>query len=169
MWCADNGINQSYFKSTTPVLIVCDVNDIILPFSIVPIKEDNKSLNLPTLTDNPLEKIKYVPGFTSIVSDWGFIGDSLSSGELGGYRDGELVLTDVYKYSWGQRLSALCGTKGYNYSNGGQTAKGWVKQTAAVYNDDIHGVGGGSWSNCKTERKDAYIIALGENDVAMIK
>ena len=45
---------------------------------------------LPLLKDNPLLKVRYDGGMARIFQNWGFIGDSLNSGEMYGYQTDEL-------------------------------------------------------------------------------
>ena len=96
-----------------------------------------------------------VPGYTAIIRSWGFIGDSLCSGEMECYEGSVKKFIDMYEYSWGQQICRLCGSEGYNYSSGGQTAKGWINSS-----------GERAWAKAKTTPHQAYIIALGVNDAA---
>lgn len=111
--------------------------------------------------ENPLAKIvRGNPGWCSIIHKWGFIGDSLCSGEHEYIRsDGNRGYNDNYAYSWGQRMvAAIGGAEGENYSQGGETAKGWIDhfwEHPCNRNADI---------DAKVNPKQAYIIALGEND-----
>lgn len=93
---------------------------------------------------------------TSIIRSWGFIGDSLSSGEMECYAPGQekVSYVDMYEYSWGQQLCRLTGSEGWNFSNGGQTAQGWLA--------DLKSERG--WGYAQSHPKQAYIIALGAND-----
>ena len=125
--------------------------------------------HLRTTDENPMDIIRFDVGLSGIIHDWGFIGDSLCSGEIEYYKsDGKMYRTDMYQFSWGQRLCRHCGTEGYNFSNGGQTAKGWIE--AGVVRDETYegGVGGGGWQYAKLHPKQAYIIALGVNDMTEI-
>ena len=114
---------------------------------------------MPSLKSNPLGKIIRSAGFGSILEDVGFIGDSLCSGELEIHSGGTTHFVDFYDISWGQRLCKLLGIEGFNFSSGGQTAKGWCT---------------GSWSRAwggdgaSTNLKKAYIIGMGVNDSARI-
>lgn len=94
--------------------------------------------------------------FASIFRSWGFIGDSLCSGEMECYGEGEdfIRFVDMYEYSWGQQLCRLTGSEGWNFSHGGQTAHGWL--------NEMEGERG--WGYAKTHPKQAYIIAMGVND-----
>ncbi|OUP26218.1 hypothetical protein B5F25_20700, partial [Bacteroides sp. An19] len=81
---------------------------------------------IPSINDNPINHILRVPGYTAIFRDWGFIGDSLCSGEFECYDGSTKKYIDKYEYSWGQQICRLCGADGYNFSQGGQTVKGWI-------------------------------------------
>jgi hypothetical protein len=108
----------------------------------------------------PLQHIKKEAGFASIFLKWGFIGDSLSSGAMDCYNSGVHVTPpdcDFYDYSWGQYMCRLCGTQGYNFSVGGQTAHGWIIETGE------RGWGNGT-VGASANPKLAYTIALGTND-----
>ena len=111
--------------------------------------------------ENPIATISHDPGFLSIFHHWGFIGDSLSSGELesrstdGKERRG---WHDMYEDSWGQRICAATGTEGENYSQGGETTFGWIEH---FWNNPKNG---NNNIDAKAHPKQAYIIALGEND-----
>ena len=108
--------------------------------------------------------LRQEPGFCGIFHDWGFIGDSLSSGEFEcADSTGKKVYYDAYEYSWGQRMCAYSGTRGDNYSQGGEMAKRWVERfwdNPKNKNGDI---------DAKRSPKQAYIIALGANDSKKIK
>lgn len=98
-------------------------------------------------------------GLSTIFHTWGFIGDSLSSGEHEYYdAGGGKHYVDLYEYSWGQRICAATGAKGDNYGQGGETAGGWLEHfwdKVANRNGNI---------DAKASPKQAYIIALGVND-----
>lgn len=125
--------------------------------------------NLHDISDNPLRILKRDCGYASITHDWGFVGDSLSSGEMECYdENGDLVPVpecDFYDYSWGQRLCKLCGVEGYNFSYGGQTARGWI---TGYRGEEVETYPERCWKNgsggAVTNIKQAYIIALGVND-----
>ena len=110
-------------------------------------------------SDNPIAVINQAPGFCSIFHSWGFIGDSLCSGEHESRDEqGKKGYHDYYDYSWGQRICALTGTKGDNYSQGGETTNGWIRNfwdNPRNRNNNI---------DAKASPKQAYIIALGVND-----
>lgn len=110
--------------------------------------------NIPSLLETPFEHNFRVPGYTAIIRSWGFIGDSLCSGEMECFEGETRKFVDMYEYSWGQQICRLCGSEGYNYSNGGQTAQGWI------YSQER------GWGKAKTNPHQAYIIALGVNDAS---
>ena len=111
--------------------------------------------------ENPIATVSQQPGWCSIIHRWGFIGDSLCSGEHEYCRaDGSRVWDDIYEYSWGQRMIAAIGGSavGYNFSQGGETAKGWIDHFwdyPMNRNADIR---------AKSHLCQAYIVALGCND-----
>lgn len=94
-------------------------------------------------------------GFCGIFRTIGCIGDSLSSGEHESMTtDGKRGYHDFYDYSWGQYLARMCGSQVYNFSKGGMTAQEYCDSFA----DER-----GYWD--QSLACQAYIIALGENDV----
>lgn len=99
------------------------------------------------------------PGLCGIFHTWGFVGDSLCSGELESVeKDGKNGYNDIYDYSWGQRMCAYMGVTGDNYSVGGETAEGWIRHfwnNPKNRNNNI---------DAKADPKQAYIIALMAND-----
>ena len=104
--------------------------------------------------EKPLDRIVTDGGFCSIFRTIACIGDSLSSGELEAIRkDGSKYYPDFYEYSWGQFIARSSGSKVYNFSRGGMTAK-WYMESYAEEN--------GFWDLEK--RCQCYIIALGVND-----
>ena len=106
--------------------------------------------------ENPLAEIKQTPGLAGIFQTWGFIGDSLSSGEHEYTRkDGRKGYDE---YSWGQRMCALMGARGDNYSKGGETAKGWIDHFWDNPNNGNNNI------DAKADPKQAYIMALCIND-----
>ena len=119
------------------------------------------AITLPALAqENPIAQIFQNPGWCTLIHRWGFIGDSLCSGEHEYAReDGTKVWHDVFEYSWGQRIvAAVGGAVGYNFSQGGETAKGWIEHFwdyPMNRNADI---------SAKAHPCQAYIMALGCND-----
>lgn len=113
--------------------------------NIVYVDESNKIVRLNTM-----------PSLVSIIHNWGFVGGSTSSGEMEYTEGGATKYTDIYEYSIGQRLCALNGVQGYNFSSGGQYAKGWC-----------NGTGVRTWENAQKSDnlKQSYVIDLGANDV----
>lgn len=65
---------------------------------------------------------------------------------------------DNYDISWGQFLCRLCGSEGYNYSIGGRQAKTFINGTT---DRDLGQL-------LKDTQKQAYTIALGQNDYGYI-
>lgn len=105
--------------------------------------------------EKPLDRIVTDGGFCGIFRTIACIGDSLSSGELESIGpDGVKRYHDFYDYSWGQFIGRACGSKVYNFSQGGMTAKTYMEGFAEVK---------GFWDRNKLAQ--AYIIALGVNDV----
>lgn len=83
------------------------------------------------------------------------VGDSLSSGEFESVdENGTMHWHDLYEYSWGQYIARHTGSKVYNFSRGGMTAKEYVESFAE---------NNGFWDEEK--KTQAYIIALGVNDI----
>lgn len=107
--------------------------------------------------EKPLEHLVTDGGFCSIFRTMGVVGDSLSSGEFESQNEnGEKGYHDYFEYSWGQYIARAAGLKVYNFSRGGMTAKEYCKSFAEE-ND--------YWNPEK--RCQAYIIALGVNDITL--
>ncbi len=105
--------------------------------------------------EKPLDNIKPTCGFAGIFKEVGVIGDSLSAGEFESRgRDGNILYHDMYEYSWPAVLERLTGTVYRNYSRGGMTAKEYYESWAGE---------NGFW-----QWNQAYIIALGNNDVFVV-
>ena len=105
--------------------------------------------------EKPLDRIVTDGGFCAIFRSIACIGDSLASGELESKReDGTRGFHDFYDYFWGQFMGRSCGSRVYNFSRGGMTAKEYVETFA-----DLHGY----WGRDKLAQ--AYVIALGVNDI----
>ena len=106
--------------------------------------------------EKPLDRMVMDGGFCSIFRTIACIGDSLSSGEFESVgEDGTKRYHDFYEYSWGQFLGRACGSKVYNFSQGGMTAKDYIEFFADK---------NGFWGRDKLAQ--AYIIALGVNDIS---
>lgn len=107
------------------------------------------------VNEKPLDRMVTDGGFCGIFRTIGCIGDSLSSGEFESVKDdGTKAYHDFYDYSWGQYIGRSCGSKVYNFSRGGMTAKQFVEtfgQKCKVWDEE--------------NRCQMYIIALGVNDV----
>ncbi len=106
--------------------------------------------------EKPLDRLVTDGGFVGIFRTIACIGDSLASGEfeLVEEKTGEKMYLDRYDYSWGQFLGRMAGSKVYNFSRGGMTAKEYVDSFANRQ---------GFWNPAL--RADAYIMALGVNDL----
>ena len=107
--------------------------------------------------ERPLDRIVDDGGFASLFRTFACVGDSLSSGEfetLDG--KGGRSYHDLFEYSWGQYMARAMGSKAYNFSRGGMTAKVYMESFA----DDM-----GFWARDKACQ--AYIMALGANDISM--
>lgn len=109
--------------------------------------------------EKPLENILENGGFTGIFRTIGCIGDSLSSGEFESRdEEGNAGFHDLYEYSWGQFMARDIGSTVYNFSKGGMTAHCYMNEFA----DE-----NGFWDEDRLCQ--AYIIALGSNDMYMEK
>ncbi len=124
--------------------------------------------------NDPINKISESLGFASMFEDWGFIGDSLTSGYIAVDNVGAesplkseglgSIGRNIYRMSWGQILCRMCGTKGTNFSLGGATTASWLSQfangaTNVGYNSD-----GTIGVNFLSQKKSVYTICLGTND-----
>lgn len=105
--------------------------------------------------ERPLDNLVSDGGYTAIFRTICCIGDSLSSGEFEAMgEDGNHTYHDMFEYSWGQYIARMCGSRVYNFSRGGMTAKEYC-ETFADAND--------FWN--PQYASQAYIIALGVNDI----
>ncbi|MBO7405913.1 MAG: SGNH/GDSL hydrolase family protein [Clostridia bacterium] len=105
--------------------------------------------------ERPLDHIKPDGGFTGIFRTIACVGDSLSSGEFESTNaEGGKGYHDLFEYSWGQYIARAAGTKVYNFSRGGMTAKEYLEGW---------GEANGVWDPAKAAQ--AYIFALGVNDL----
>ena len=112
-----------------------------------------KFMALPS--GDPLDELRPNGGFCGIFRTIGCIGDSLSSGEFESLdEEGNKGYHDEYEYSWGQYLARLTGSKVYNFSRGGMSAREYCESFAEA-ND--------FWNPDKLCQ--AYIIAMGVNDL----
>ncbi len=106
--------------------------------------------------ERPLESIPVNGGFCGILRKIACVGDSLSSGEFEAINEqGEKTYHDMFDYSWGQFMARMCGLTVYNFSRGGMTAHEYC-ESFAQSND--------FWN--KDKASNAYIIALGVNDIS---
>lgn len=102
--------------------------------------------------------IKHKPLY-GIFHHWGFVGDSLMSGELAQTGDYQ----DRYAYSWAQRLVAMIGqAEGTNWSKGGLKTADWL--STYWTNHESGWTYEGRESKVNADKKQAYVICLGTND-----
>lgn len=73
--------------------------------------------------EKPLDNIPPDGGYTAIFRTVACIGDSLSSGEFEAAAEKGSSYHDMYEYSWGQFMARMCGSRVFNMSRGGMTAK----------------------------------------------
>ena len=105
--------------------------------------------------EKPLETVVPDGGYCAILRTLGCVGDSLASGEFESLdAEGNRGYHDMFEYSWGQFIARDCGSKVYNFSRGGMTAKEYMESFAQA---------NGFWDPAKACA--AYIIALGVNDI----
>ncbi len=108
------------------------------------------------LSEKPLENLVEGYSYTSIFRKMVFIGDSLSSGEFESRaEDGTPRYHDMFEYSWGQFIARKNGIEAKNFSRGGMTAREYL----ATFADE------NGFFDEKTAHAQAYVIALGVNDV----
>lgn len=109
--------------------------------------------------EKPLDNLLPDAGFSAIFRKVGVVGDSLSSGEFEVLdANGVKAYHDFYEHSWGQYMARAMGSKVFNFSRGGMTAKEFC---------ETFGGKCGAWEY--ENICDAYIIALGCNDVNSIE
>ena len=106
-------------------------------------------------TEKPLDNLVTDGGFCKIFRTIGCVGDSLASGEFETIdAEGKKSYHDLFEYSWGQYIARACGSKVYNFSRGGMTAKEYMESFAQAKD---------FWNPEK--KAQAYIVALGVNDI----
>lgn len=126
--------------------------------------EGYDSIRLPKLTDNPVEKIDFNCGLVGIFKTIGVIGDSLASGEMQGYHeDGTLYYRDMYELSWGQQIAKMTGVEVFNFSQGGQYAKGWMNGNTERTWD-----ASGTHNGASVNLRQCYFIGFAHNDKTMV-
>ena len=116
-------------------------------------------MNLKNIFENsdekPLDSIPLDGGYTAIFRTIVCVGDSLSSGEFEADNgNGGSSYHDMFEFSWGQFIARMCGSKVYNMSRGGMTAKEYCESFAESK---------GFWE--PKYAAQCYIIALGVNDL----
>ena len=109
--------------------------------------------------EKPLENYVTDGGFCGIFHTIGVVGDSLSSGEFESTKeDGTKGYHDYYDYSWGQFIARACGSRVFNFSRGGMSARWFNKsfgEECGFYKPE---------NVCQ-----CYIMALGVNDLCGAK
>lgn len=108
--------------------------------------------------EKPLEHLAADGGFVGIFRRIGCVGDSLASGEFESLDGDKRSYHDMFDFSWGQYLARYAGTTAKNFSRGGMTAKEYCESFADA---------NGFWDPALA--CDAYIIALGANDLFGLK
>lgn len=104
--------------------------------------------------EKPLDRFVTDGGYAKIFRTIACVGDSLSSGEFESlYDDGSHGWHDMFEFSWGQFMARTNGTKVYNFSRGGMTAREYCQSFAE---------NNGFWND--EYKAQAYIVALGCND-----
>ena len=107
--------------------------------------------------ERPLDRLVDDGGFAALFRTFACVGDSLASGEFETLDEsGGRSFHDLFEYSWGQYMARAMGSKAYNFSRGGMTAKVYMESFAEEM---------GYWDPAKACQ--AYILALGVNDVSM--
>ena len=108
---------------------------------------------------NPMLNDTVNGGQCAIFRKMGFIGDSLSSGEVYKYDGTQYIKKDFYEHSWGQYLARACGSQGFNFSKGGLRVDTWLAD---------YFTGGPKASDFVTNKCEMYTIALAVNDAIAI-
>ena len=159
-----NDVRHDYLNSEHHGNMKVD-GDLFVGGKIESLTIDNVD-RLKVVQENPIDVVNREVGYASLFKSWGFIGDSLSSGTHEYFKDGASQSTniDLYYYSWGQYICRLTGAEGYNFSEGGQTAKGWIEGKHGWEADMTTEEQKRTWIGAKTNLKQVYTIALGEND-----
>jgi len=118
--------------------------------SLMSLRQSIDEINIP--------QIAKTNGFIRIFHSMGGIGDSLSSGEIvtgSGTDDDPILYNDRYNFSWLANIARKYSADWRCFSNGGQTAQGWL----------------GRWLSELTSeenKRSLYFIALGTNDEGLI-
>ena len=78
----------------------------------------------PGQNEKPLDHLVSGGGMSCILRTIGCVGDSLASGEFESLdENGKKGYHDYFEYSWGQFMAREIGSKVYNFSRGGMTAR----------------------------------------------
>ena len=129
-------------------------------FTLLELSENSESL---MLLRQSIDEIKIPPiakanGFIRIFHSMGGIGDSLSSGEIvtgNGTDEAPFVYNDRYNFSWLANIARKYSADWRCFSNGGQTAQGWLERWLSQLTSEEN-------------KRSLYFIALGTNDEGFI-
>ena len=81
--------------------------------------------------ERPLDRMITGGGFASLFRTFACVGDSLASGEFETLDEaGNKSYHDLFEHSWGQYMARAMGSKAYNFSRGGMTAKVYMDSFA---------------------------------------
>lgn len=152
----DTNLSSWGFASTeTSVLYEGDYT-----FTLLELSENSESL---ISLRQSIDEIKIPPiaqanGFIRIFHSMGGIGDSLSSGEIvtgNGTGEDPFVYNDRYNFSWLANIARKYSADWRCFSNGGQTAQGWLERWLSQLTSEEN-------------KRSLYFIALGTNDEGLI-
>lgn len=129
-------------------------------FTLLELSENSESL---ISLRQSIDEIKIPPiaqanGFIRIFHSMGGIGDSLSSGEIvtgNGTGEDPFVYNDRYNFSWLANIARKYSADWRCFSNGGQTAQGWLEKWLSQLTSEEN-------------KRSLYFIALGTNDEGLI-
>lgn len=129
-------------------------------FTLLELSENSESL---ISLRQSIDEIKIPPiaqanGFIRIFHSMGGIGDSLSSGEIvtgNGTGEDPFVYNDRYNFSWLANIARKYSADWRCFSNGGQTAQGWLERWLSQLTSEEN-------------KRSLYFIALGTNDEGLI-
>ena len=129
-------------------------------FTLLELSENSESLMLlrQSIDEINIPPIAKANGFIRIFHSMGGIGDSLSSGEIvtgNGTDEAPFVYNDRYNFSWLANIARKYSADWRCFSNGGQTAQGWLERWLSQLTSEEN-------------KRSLYFIALGTNDEGLI-
>lgn len=129
-------------------------------FTLLELSENSESLMLlrQRIDEINIPPIAEANGFIRIFHSMGGIGDSLSSGEIvtgNGTDEAPFVYNDRYNFSWLANIARKYSADWRCFSNGGQTAQGWLERWLSQLTSEEN-------------KRSLYFIALGTNDEGLI-